>query len=146
MRIECIHGYFKLYERDPGDFSRFMSTFDVEISRSDDHFTFDGLLDAPDYSLPGGTFLDAPTTEVFEGNPWDVMRANELVYDFITGLVVPIATVTKRAALTSSGKFFMANGMLMPGSIRDDGSRVTDYSAHFSFYMLTFQYSEVTSG
>jgi hypothetical protein len=143
MRIDCLHGYFKFTEARAGQLSRFMSIFDVELERSGDHFTFSDLVDAPDYSLVGGTFLGAPTITAFEGDPWDVMRENLLTYDFNLGLVIPIAAVLQRAALQSAANFYMAQGMIVAGALMDDGSRVTDYSAHFSFDLLNFRYSEV---
>lgn len=142
MRIECTHGYFKFFETRPGEVSDFMSRFGLEIERSGDHFTFTDLLDAPDFSIPGGTFLGTPTTETFEGEPWEVMQANSLVYDFSKGLVVPITSVLTTIRLQSSGKFYMASGMIIPGSVMEDGSRVTDYAAFYE--NLRFRYSEVT--
>jgi hypothetical protein len=143
MRIECIHGYFRFYETAPGQISRFMSLFGLEIERSGDHFTFARLVDAPHYSLPGGLFLFAPTTEAFAGMPWDVMRENDLVYDFHLDLVGPIFTSLRRAELEQAGNCYVSTGMIAPGSIMDDGSRVTDYAAFYNEDRATFKYSEV---
>lgn len=143
MRIECIHGYFKFTETAAGQISHFMSLFGLEIARSGDHFTFADLVDAPDYSLKGGTFLGAPTTETFEGEPWAVMRANGLVYDFSRGQVVPIDLITQAVQIVATGYYFVTSGMLLPGSITDDGSRVTDYAALFIPDRVNFKYSEV---
>lgn len=124
--------------------SRFVSIFGLALARSGDHFTFAGLVDAPNFSLPGGTFLGVPTTVVYEGEPWEVMRENRLVYDVNLGKVVPLDSITQRAVLTTSGNIRLAGGMIQPGSVMDDGSRVTDYAA---FYNADrgFLYSEVAS-
>jgi hypothetical protein len=145
MKLTCTHGYFKLEEFRQGEFSEFMSYSGLAIVRSGDHFTFDGLVGAPKYSIAGGEFLGCPTTETFEGEPWEVMRANGLVYDFTNGAVVPIETVLNSVRLESAGNFYQAGGMIMPGSVTDDGTRVTDYAASFSLGQFTFRYSEVTS-
>jgi hypothetical protein len=144
MRIECIHGYFKFFETKVGQMSTFMRLFEFELERSGDHFTFSDLVDAPDYSLKGGTFLGCPTTETFEGNPWEVMRENGIVYNFLTGTVVPIATILQSVKVQAAENFYVASGIILPGSVRDDGTRVTDYSAFF--LNPQFKYSEVASG
>lgn len=145
MKLICSHGYFKLEEFTQGEFSDFMSYSGLAIERNGDHFTFDGLVDAPKYSIAGGKYLGCPTTETFEGEPWEVMRANGLVYNFSNGTVVPIETVLTSVHLSSAGNFYDAGGMIQPGSVTDDGKRVTDYAASFSIGQLAFRYSEVTS-
>lgn len=145
MRVECLHGYFRFSEEAVGQVSRFCSLFGLEVARSSrmDHLTFADLVDAPDYSVPGGTFLGAATSELFEGPPWEVMRANGLVYDFQRGLVVPIAEIEQVVSIAQAGFAFLASGMILPGSVTDDGSRVTDYAAFFDPSRQGFKYSEV---
>lgn len=143
MKVNCIHGYFIFTEDAPGEISSFMSAFEVEIARSGDHFTFSDLVDAPNYSLPGGLFLGCPTLLAYEGKPWEVMRANRIVYDFTKGLVVPIDTVILSPVIEAAGDFYVSSGMILPGSLKDAGSRVKDYSAHFSERRQNFLYSEV---
>ncbi len=143
MKIECIHGYFKFSETQAGQISHFCSLYGLTIERSGDHFTFEDLVDAPRHSLPGGTFLGAPTTVLFEGDPWDVMRENGLVYDFNAGEVVLLASILTNAPLSAAGYYYVSTGMILPGSVMDDGSRVTDYSAHFLLGRENFKYSEV---
>ncbi len=143
MKIDCRHGYFVFEEVEPGQFSRFKNLFGLDIQRNGDHFTFGDLVDAPDYSLPGGTFLGCPTTEAFEGRPWEVMEQNNLVYDFSKGLVLPIISIVSVINIFEAKNFFTASGMIIPGSITDDGKRVKDYAAYFSYQRLQFLYSAV---
>jgi hypothetical protein len=87
--------------------------------------------------------MGTPTLEAFEGPPWEVMRANGLVYNFSLGLVVPIASIVVRRSISAAG--FVRSGDrydLMPGSVTEDGSRVTDYAAFFD-PSRRFKYSEV---
>lgn len=142
LKIQCIHGYFKFEETEAGQLSRFMSQFDLEIERSGDHFTFADLVDAPDYALAGGLYLGAAVTQTIEGAPWEIFRANRLVYNFSLGLVQPIDLVLQAVSLTRSGFVFLAPGMILPGSVTEDGSRVTDYAASFNG-AKRFDYSEV---
>lgn len=145
LRIESRHGYFVFEEDKSGEMSNFMDRYGIEIERDGPLFTFADLVGAPDFSLVGGTFLGCPTTVAFEGDPWEVMRENNLVYNVAIGLVVPMLTITDRVSLIEVGNFYLADGMIQPGSITDGGLRVTDYSAFFSWDRLDFKYSEVDS-
>lgn len=144
MKLRCLHGYFKLEEEFAGDVSQFLSLFKVELESNGDHFTFSDLVDAPRYSIAGGLYLGAPATETFEGEPWEVMRENGLVYDFTTGLVVPIVSITTLISIQEATSYYLTDGMIVPGSITEDGQRVTDYSAFYSFDKFKFKYSEIT--
>lgn len=144
MKLNCIHGYFKFEEVSAGQLSKFMSLFALDIERSGDHFTFSDLVHAPDYSIAGGTFLGCPTTKNFEGKPWDVMRENGLVYSLQLGLVVPIVSILLPVSIAPAGNYFVTTGMIQPGSVTDDGSRVTDYSAFFVQERMNFKYSEIS--
>ncbi len=125
--------------------SRFCSRFGLEIERSGDHFTFADLVEAPDYSILGGLFLDMICTATFEGPPWEVMRENKLIYDFSKGLVVPLLSVAQLVSVAQAGHRWLAPGMILPGSVTDDGSRVTDYSAFYD-PSRGFIYSEIGYG
>lgn len=143
MRVDCLHGYYKFTEVSAGEIATFANLFGLDIARSGDHFTFSDLADAPNYSIAGGFFLGCPTLSTFAGDPWDVMRANGLVYDFTKGLVVPKLLVTAIAQISQAGYFFISTGMLLAGSVTDDGSRVTDYAAFFVPERANFKYSEI---
>lgn len=146
MKVKCIHGYFIFDEILVGEISDFSSRYGLTIVPSYDHFTFEFLEDAPKYSIEGGEYLGATAIATFEGEPWEVMRANGLVYDFTSGAVVPISTITQRASVNAAGRYYISNGLIIPGSLTDEGERVTDYSAHYSNAQLNFRYSEVTYG
>lgn len=146
MQIRCIHGYFIFREQRAGEISDFMSLFEgLELVAKDDYFTFAALVDAPSHSIEGGEVLGVTAIKTFEGKPWEVMRENELVYNFNSGLVVPIDTITRRVELVKAPNYFLSPGLILPGSVTDDGSRVTDYAAWYLFDTNKFKYSEVTS-
>jgi hypothetical protein len=126
-----------------GQISDFMSLFGFDLALKDHYYTFSDLIDAPNYSIAGGAFLGAPTTVTFSGQPWEVMRENELVYDFSRGLVVPIQSILKTFQIKSAANYFLSSGLILPGSVTDDGSRVKDYAAFFLFEKMKFKYSEV---
>ena len=146
MKIKCLHGYFKLEEQHPGEASEFSSLFGLELEPVDNYFTFAPLAEAPDFSIVGLAYLGAVTTKTFAGRPWDVMRENNLVYNFNTGLVVPIASITQVVKLSLAGTYWVSPGLILPGSLTDEGTRVTEYAAWFSKSKgaSIFKYSEVT--
>ncbi len=84
-------------------------------------------------------------SQTFAGPPWEVFRQNAVVYNFNTGLLVPLASITQLLDIDAAGNYFLSPGLILPGSLMDGGSRVTDYAAWFSTDTMKFKYSEVTS-
>jgi hypothetical protein len=145
MQINCLHGYFIFRENRAGEISDFMSLFSgLELVAKDDYFTFAALASSPDYSVEGATYLGATAIKTFEGKPWEVLKQNRLVYNFNSGAIIGIDTVTQRVEIASAANYFLSPGLILPGSVRTDGSRVTDYAAWYLFDSNKFKYSEVT--
>lgn len=144
LRVKCLHGYFILEETKAGQVSKFMSLFGLSLVPKDNYFTFEALVNAPDYSIINNAYLGATATKTVEGEPWQIMRANGLVYNFNTDKVMLMTAVTQKIKVERSGNFFISQGLILPGSIKEDGSRVTDYAAWYSFDTARFRYTEVT--
>ncbi len=144
MRVNCLHGYFIFKETYAGEVSEFMALTKMDLSLVDDYFTFSDLVDAKNYSVAGNPYLSGTATKTCEGRPWQVMRKNGLVYDFKASAVVPIIGVTQFIELQGTENYFLSGGLILPGSVMNDGSRVTDYSAWFNFDLMKFKYSDVT--
>jgi hypothetical protein len=143
MRIDCLHGYFIFSESEAGDIARFAGIFELDVVQKDNYFTFAQLADAPLYSIKGGTYLGADATETFEGNPWQVMEANGLVYNFQTGEIVPAESITQRIKIHLANNYYFSPGLILPGSLTDEGERITGYIAHLSLDTHRFRYSGV---
>lgn len=143
MRVRCLHGYFIFDEMRQGQISDFMNLTGLSLVPKDNHYTFEGLEDAPEHSLIGKTLLNLPAIALFEGKPWEVFEANEVVFDFTTGLLVPITSVARIIEIKQAGNMFITNGLILPGSLTAEGKRVKDYAAWFSRDRLTWHYSEV---
>jgi len=143
MRIKCLHGYFIFEESQAGDVSRFMSLYGLSLVPKDNYYTFPLLELAPSYSFVGEDYLGVPATKLYEGLPWEVFKANKLVYDFRAGKVKPIASVATVLDLVQAANYSVSSGLILPGSITDDGSRVTDYSAWLLWDSFRFKYTEV---
>ena len=144
MRIRCLHGYFIFEETRAGQVSDFMRYTGFELVPVDDYYTFSDLENAPTYSLAGKTLLlGTAAIKSFEGKPWEVFRENQVVYDFSLGVIMPIQSILTKTVITQAGNKFLSPGLIMPGSIMDDGNRVKDYSAWFSLQTLRYLYSDV---
>lgn len=144
MRVRCIHGYFIFEETRVGQISDFMSYFGLTLFPKDNYYTFEKLLEAPKYSLIGKPILGVNAIHTFEGEPWEVFEANELIYDFTLDLMRPISSVTQNTVVKLAGNRFYSPGLILPGSLNSEGQRVRDYVAWFSRDRLTWLYSEVS--
>jgi hypothetical protein len=144
LKIDCLHGYYKFYEEAAGEISRFMALYGFSLVKSGDHFTFETLFEAPEYSLEGGSYLGATADVTHEGHPHEVMKANELIYDFNSDSIKDINTITQKIAVSQGQRYYLSDGLIIAGSLTDEGLRVMDYAAFFDFGTLKFKYSEIT--
>jgi len=144
LRINCIHGYFIFDEVTSGELSDFVSVVGLPLARKENYFTFEALVDAPEYSITGQPYLNATAIKTYAGPPWEIMRENGLVYNFDIGLLVPIASITRTVTIAQAGNVFVSPGLILPGSLTDEGERVKDYAAWFSTDRMRFRYSEVS--
>lgn len=144
MLINCRHGFFYIYEEKAGQVSAFSSLFGLPILPKNDFYTFQPLLGVQKYSLIGKNILNLPAVKTFEGTEGEVFEANSFVYDFTTGLLKNINSVTTIVRIKQAGTYFVSNGLILPGSVTADGGRVKDYSARYSRDTQRFYYSEVT--
>lgn len=143
MKIKCLHGFFIFEEQRAGEVSDFISLFGLELERRGDFYTFADLVDAPEYSIKGKALLNQIAIETYEGQPWEVFEQNQMVYNYDTGLLVPITTITALAKFEAAGNMYLSSGLLLPGSLTDAGLRVKNYAAWFSSDRMKFRYTEV---
>lgn len=143
MRLKCIHGYFIFQETKVGQISDYMSLTGLSIVAKHDYFTFEFLKDAPEYSLTGKSYLGVPAVATYEGNPWEVFEENGFVYNFATGLVVPIASIVQKTVVKLAGNRYVSPGLILPGSLTDEGKRVKGYAAWYSRDRQSWLYTEV---
>ncbi len=143
MRLRCLHGYFIFEAQQLGQVSDFMSYTGFPLVSKGNHYTFEALEDAPEYSLAGLDLLGIPALETFEGKPWEVFEANGFVYNFLIDQVVPIESVTRVVSIEQAGNRYISNGLILPGSVTRNGDRVKGYEGWFSRDRLTWLYSEV---
>lgn len=145
MKLKCYHGHYRFFETDVGEISDLMRRTGLTLVPVDDYFTFEEMASAPKYSLAGKNLINIPAVKTFEGEPWEVFEANEFVFDFTKGLVVPIASVTIETVISAAGNRYVVSGggLLLAGSFTQYG-QVRDFSAWYNSDRLSWLYSEVT--
>lgn len=144
MKINCRHGFFIFEENRGGELSEFISLFGLDLEARGSYFTFSDLVDAPDFSITGKLYMNLPGVKTFAGMPWEIFEANQWVYNYDTGLLTPIASITSLVTIYESGNYFFSEGLILPGSLTAEGKRVKDYAAWFSTDTMKFKYSEVS--
>jgi|WetSurMetagenome_2_1015567.scaffolds.fasta_scaffold733868_1 hypothetical protein len=133
MRIICRHGYLSFYPRRATDIAFFQNYFECDLERVEDYYTFSFLADAKRYSLKGKKYLNLTPTATFEGEVWDVFKANEFVTDITYGtlsLKGDISMVTDLPRLNYD--FLSPSPVIQPGSVLKAGQKILSYDAEFS--------------
>lgn len=145
MKIICRHGHYSFFPGFSSEISDFCGYFGVSLVSHNDFFTFPKLKTLPRYSIQGKVYADAiPATVNFEGEPWDVLRANALVYSLALGRIVPRASITIRTSLASAGDFFLSPvPLIQAGALFSTGKRIVDYLGFFIDDYKEFRISEV---
>src|SRR4051812_4712842 len=103
MRVLCRHGHFAFYPRKASDINQFSQSFGVTLKREEDYYTFPRLQGAPKYSLLGKLYVNLPALATYEGMPWEVMKANDFVYNVQLGLLVPKLAVIGLTEINQKG-------------------------------------------
>lgn len=140
MRVVCNHGFFRFYPRDASDISLFNTIFEKELVHEKDYFTFSELIDAPKHSLVGLPYINLPALSTFEGEPWEVMKENDFVYNIATGLLVPKLSILTLIDPAMAGYYFICEtALLQPGSRNALGQQILSYDGEFIFRTNEFR-------
>jgi hypothetical protein len=146
MKIVCLHGYFKVTEHAVGEIAAFNSVYAQDLVAKEDYYTFEALVDAPEYSVIGQTYLGNVAVKTYaDHRPWEIFRQNSLVYNFQTGAVVPIASQTSYTAQLSRVKpaYYQDVSLYVPGSMTPAWQQITGYVCAFDVKRSTFFYSDI---
>ncbi len=143
MRIQCLSGYFKFYPESESEIARFQKLFGA-LAREGEFYTFAALAGAPRYSLFAQPYMLLPAVATFEGDPSEVMDANEFVYNLTLGLVVPkLAILSTVLRLKESNYYYVGDGLIQPGSFDAFARRAMSYECWFDWSSQTFRYTLV---
>lgn len=144
MRISCEHGFFRVFEGSPGELSELISLYGFSFVPFEGHFTFKELTTAPRFSIEGMDYMGQEAKVTYEGPQEKIFEKNGLAFNFRSGSVVNIESITQRVNIVRAGQYFWSNGLILPGSLTDRGQRIRSYSAWYSWEQSTFRYSEVS--
>lgn len=137
MRVLCRHGHYAFFPRDKSDLGNFTSIFGVSLKPEKDFFTFPLLVGAPNYSLSVMPWLNLVAVKTFEGEPWEVMKANGFVYNVSLGIIVPKEMVLSTCRPALVGSYFLLETLLL-----QSGSR----NLAFGFQQILSYDAELDSG
>lgn len=129
MRLVCNHGYYMFYPENEADVSNFFRYRQIELFKKDDYYTFKELLDLENYSLQGHKYSNAVAIKNFEGSPWEVMRANKLVYSLLLKSLVPVESITLMNDFTLSNDVYLTANNLPQAGAFDSMGRVLSFDA-----------------
>lgn len=144
MRVNCLHGYFIFEETKVGQVSDFANKNGFDIVFLDNgKFTFSKLAGISEHIIKGQPLGDFPAIQSFEGEPWELMQASGVVYDFVLDQVRPIQSITAITQLKASNNWLISKGLILPGSLLENGQRIKSYSGWFSRERGTWLYEGV---
>lgn len=143
MIAKCINGFFIIKETSVGQVSDFMTLTGLSIVPWREHFTFETLAMAPNYSLKGKDYLGLTPTVTIEGEPWDVFEANGFVFDFDNDELAMFSEIDQSTIMNLAGNRYVSPGLILPGSVLTSGAKVKSYTGYFSRNTLRWLYSEV---
>ena len=134
MRVLCRSGYYSFYPRNERDISRVCSFYKIELVLNNDHYTFESLKDLETYSIRGNLYSNALATKTVSGQPWEVMKANDLVYSIFLDKLVPKLSITLVAEIKEGNFYYISNsGLLQSGSFNSLGKKITSFDAEYYF-------------
>lgn len=145
MKVKCLHGYFLFEPTRVGQITDFANKNNLDLVYLDDgQFTFSRLAQIENYSIQGKELGGYPAIKTYAGKPWDLFEQNGVVYNFVTDQVVPIESVTQITVLKASQNWLISPGLILPGSLLENGERVKSYNAWFSRDRNTWLYEGVS--
>lgn len=146
MRILCRHGHIAFYQSYAGEIARFMEFFGVELIREGEFYTFLKLAGAPKYSIAGMPYLGLPAKVTFEGEPWEILKANGYVYQIATGLIVPKESILYTFTPEQTGYYYLWDGPLIQPGAWAEGNQVLSWDAMYDDEMVLTKVSELSYG
>lgn len=144
MRVLCRHGHLAFYPEIAGDVSMFANYYGWDLVSERDYYTFASLKGAPTYALQHGKFLGAACKKTFAGYPWEVMKANDLVYSIAQDKVISKTEVDILIEPIRNEYYFVAETPLVQaGSTHKlSGQRVLSFDGYFLQDYLQLRLSE----
>ena len=119
MKIVCEHGFYKFYPSSRSEVYDWNTLFpDNKIFHERDYYTFEALLEAPDYSIAGLPFMGIVALATVEGRIEDIFRENGFCYDFlIDGVSLILSKAIPALGITFSRDCGVASFLLQAGAV-----------------------------
>lgn len=145
VRVKCDHGFYKFYPVSHDDLQRFTSLHNITLVKSRDFYTFPLLAELGTFSIRGLAYGGAVAIFSFQGEPWEVMRKNNLVYDMETKLILPKSSVIKIVKVLEAGNYYFSDSnIIQAGSITTGAQRVLSFDGVMDMQGLALRMREVS--
>lgn len=137
MRVDCLNGFYRFYPDNVGDLRVWAKWYDA-LEKRDNYYTFPALAKAPDHSFKGRIIDDVTYTANYAGEPWEVLKANNLTYDIATGAVVNKYLITDFINLDDG---LIINTPFLPQAYSISGfvNRVSGFSGYWDSVFNIFK-------
>jgi len=146
MRVICRHGHFSFYPQYPDELARFAVLIGRTLVRKDDYYTFEELAELEKYSINGTLNGSMVSTVTYEGQPWEVMKENNMVYSLEFGFIVSKTAILSMVKLTEVGSYWIANvPLIQPGSLNYLGLRIMSYDGELDLATSMLKIFEVSN-
>jgi hypothetical protein len=143
MKIVCNHGYFFFYEDESGEIAKFNTLFNQDLVTKQGYYTFTKLKALDNYAIQGKLYGQTIAIKTYEAEPYEVMRQNNLVYNFTTQMISNKLLSLQQIEAQRCLKFYIAEGLIIPGSfIKGDTRQILGYTCKVNLNELVFRYSE----
>lgn len=136
MRIICKNGYYKFFPIDIGGL-KFFSELYGSLKPEGDYYTFDTLQELDNYIFAGWPIGITTATKNYAGDKSELLKANGLTYNYITGQIVPIISIIGEMRIDAGA--YMATPELPQAHKFIGLNRVTGFSGFYDWGLKIFK-------
>lgn len=130
LMINSNRGIVKIEELKEGFAARFAAIYGIDLVQQGSHLTFSPLQNIKRYSIKGLDYIGAKASVTFEGEPSEVLEANDLFYSMSLGKAVAVSG--RSYILSKQGFYYVNTSLIEAGSLIQTGQRVTGYRAFWT--------------
>ena len=141
MRIVCNHGYFFFYEDASGEVSKFNTIYGQDLVLCGNYYTFTALKNLPNYVLKGKPYGGVLATKTYKGEPYEIMRKNNLVYNPLTKMITNKLLSGELIEPKKAYNFYVLNGLITPGCYETDLRKILGFTCRVDMKELIYRYT-----
>ncbi len=149
MKVDCINGFYKFTPDNVGEMRIWQDYNGIELANCGDFMTFEHLAKMPNYSFINGTIDNNQLIVNYAGEKSEVLKRNNLVYDWEKDIIVPKNSIT--ASLNVDRDIFINAAKLPQAGAINGLVRMVGFSGFwnmsYNMYKIErFEYESISSG